>query len=101
MEIQMNRFYQKNLKRKFFNILLNNHYDEKIKMLDHETAIQAELKFMKIRYYSKWIDKYEEKTDIRQLHLSYKAKVHYEKSLIKKSMKTWMIYLIDSREVNV
>ena len=99
--MQMKKFHEKKLKRKFFEIIKENYVEIKNVKLDYIKAERFDAMWSKRIYFSNWLDKMEDKNDIKVLHLAYKANKHYENSLAKSSFKIWIEFIKEQREFNV
>ena len=97
----MKKFYEKKLKRKCFEVLKENYFEIKNVKLDYMKAERFDALWSKRLYFANWLDKMEDKNDIKLMHLVYKANKHYENNLAKSSFKIWTGFIQEQRELNV
>lgn len=85
----MIKFYQKKIKSKAFNLLKQNYLNAQNEKKNEQLAERFDRFWIKKRYYSIWADKFEEKTDMRSIHLMFKARLHFEKKLVRNAFSIW------------
>ena len=98
---QMIKFYEKKLKLKAFNAIKDNY----LKGLNERKDLMRAEKFYEFSQkrivYNVWLDKLEDKNEIKIMHLIYKAKKHYETKLTNKALLYWKAYRVDQLELKV
>lgn len=97
---QMRKYYEKKFKRKYFNILSNNYMIVLNERIDLLKADKFNLFWQKKLIFSKWIDKLEDKNEIKIMHLYYKSKCHYEKRIKNKLFIAWKLFRVKQLELN-
>ena len=91
-EIKINKFYERKLKRKAFDLLRRNYLDAQRIKLNYLRADKFCNYWTKKCVYSVWADKFEDKSDIRSMHLMYKAKKYHLNNLTRKCFTNWTIF---------
>ena len=91
-EIKIKKFYERKLKRKAFDLLRENYLEAQRIKLNYLRADKFYNYWTKKCVYSVWADKFEDKTDIKSMHLMYKAKKYHLNILTKKCFSNWKIF---------
>ena len=97
----MNKYCQTKLKRKLFEALKENYLTAMKERQDKIKAEKFSLIWIKRHYYSIWADRFEEKTDMKSIHLMYKARVHYQNVIVRKYYQQWFQFKENARTINV
>jgi len=97
----MRKFYEKKLKRKIFDTLRRNQQEYSKLKSNWLKAEQFEMKYLKMRVYSKWSEKLDDKNEIKKLHLYCKARQHHERHLTRNCFKQWLEFKSSQQVLNV
>lgn len=62
-------------------------------------AEKFEILWTKRLFFETWLGKLDEKRDINQMHLVYKAKKHHEINLVSNCLKSWKSYVLMQRDL--
>jgi hypothetical protein len=90
-QIKVKKFYEKNLKKRAFAALKNHHLEIQLIKQDYVKANHFFTNWQKKRFFIKWTTKLEDKNDMKQMHLFYKSKKHFEMNLMRKNLKLWCL----------
>ncbi|CAF0727562.1 unnamed protein product [Brachionus calyciflorus] len=100
LELKAKKFYEKKLKLKAFMAIKENHLEIKNKIIEYQKAEKFDSLWSKKIAFNIWLDKLDDKNDIKQLHLDYKARKHYENYLLKTGLKTWKYFIKNKKKLN-
>lgn len=100
-EVQMKRFYEKKLKQRIFNGLKANRDENYKRIVQVRQAERFDILWTKRQVFASWLNKLDEKNEINQMHIVYKARRHYEHKISLFYLKVWMSYLIERRKFKV
>lgn len=100
-EVRMKKLYEKALKRKCFASLKQNRDESRDELAKLDRAHKFDMLWTKRICFEQWSQKLEQKLDIYQMHLVYKAKKHYEAKLVRNYLATWKCYVLEQREKKV
>jgi hypothetical protein len=99
--VQMRKFYEKKIKQKVFYVLRRNQLEYKNFKSNWLRAEEFEMRYLKMRVYSKWSEKLDEKSEIQKLHLYCKARQHHERRLTRECLKKWVLFKGSQQILNV
>lgn len=80
---------------------MQNHLEIKNELLLAQKVEQFDRIWCKKIYFSKWIDKLEDKNEIKSMHLVFKARKHYETTLLRNGVDAWIYFIREQRVLNV
>ena len=82
--------------RKAFDLLKHNYMEAEDEKKRNNEADQFSRLWFKKRFFSIWIEKFEDKVDMKSIHLVFKARVHHEQRIIKDSFRIWRGFYQDT-----
>ncbi len=88
-EGKMKKFYEKKLKRKAFELVKENWLSAEEERRRVRTAEQFARSWSKRRFFVLWLDKLEDRLDMKSIHLVFKARVHREQKVVKGAFNVW------------
>ncbi len=91
-ECRMKKFYQKKLKRKAFDLVKKNWMNAEEERKRVRMAEKFSRFWFKKRFFDMWIDKLEERNEMKSIHLVFKARVHHEQMIVKDAFNVWRQY---------
>lgn len=97
----MKKFYQKKLKRKAFEAIKENYLSAELERTNEKRADLFSSFWFKKKFYSMWSDRFEERTDMKTIHLMCKARIHHEQTLRQDCFSTWRDFQQEQRLLNV
>lgn len=95
------KFYDKRLKQKAFNAIKQNLITTKNELFIVKKAEKFDSFWCKKIVFYKWLDRLEDKKEIKSMHLVFKARKHYESYLLSTGLKTWKYFIKQKKKLDV
>ena len=97
----MKKLYQKKLKRKAFYLIKENYLSAEQERQNEKRADLFSNFWFKKKFYTIWADRFEEKSDMKTIHLLCKARIHHEQKLLKNCFHTWQEFRQEQHIISV
>lgn len=97
----MRKFYEKKLKLQAFNAFRENRNENYKRAVQMRQAERFDVLWTKRLFFEAWLSKLDQKYEINQLHIVYKARRHYENKITLLSFKAWISFVAEQRKYKV
>lgn len=95
------KFFDKKLKHMAFKALKNNLTETKNEIFKIQKAEKFDSFWCKKIIFIKWLDRLEDKNEIKSMHLLFKARKKYESYLLRTGLSTWKYFVKQKKKFKV
>lgn len=95
------KLYNKKLKFTAFNAIKQNLLEAKHEICKVQAAAKFDSFWSKKIVFAKWLDRLEDKNEIKSMHLLFKARKHYECYLFRTGLSTWKYFVKQKKKLDV